>query len=209
VFFNLSTKLLKVSVQGTYDGQLVENKFYAKAAEAVTDVMVAALAGVVEDWVHNTMLAHLPSAYVFTRTVARDLTSEASFESISSAHTGETGAITSTPAMPGNVTIAVHRDTGLSGKKAKSRIYWPGLNTGALTGENQFSTAEATALIDALDTLRDDILADTSTTWTYGYVQRIIDHVKLTAGNFIEVFHHSVTDRNMDSQRRRLAGRGR
>ena len=201
-------KTVEISVQGTYAGQLAENKFYVKGTSAITEAMVAALASLVDSWVHTTLRPLLAGAWVYTRTVARDLTTEASFESVNSTHTGEAGTGVGEP-LPGNATIAVHRDTGLSGKKAKSRIYWIGLIDGNLESPDVIHSATATLFISALDTLRANILADTTNVWTYGYVQRILDHVKLATGNFIEVFHHSVTDRNVDSQRRRLAGRGR
>lgn len=206
--FQPCDKTVEISVQGTYDGQLVENKFYAQAVEVITSTMVDAMATVVAGWVHDTMLAHCNPSYVHSRVVARDLTSEASFESIDSSHAGEAGTVTGTP-QPGNVTIAIHRATEFSGKKQKSRIYWPGLVNTYLSSPDVLTTVAATALIADLEALRTAILDDSSATWAYGYPQRFIDKVRLTAANFIPVFGHTVTDLNLDSQRRRLKGRGR
>lgn len=198
---------VELTVQAQLLGQLVENKFYAKGTSAITASMVDALAALVDAWVHNTFLAQLPSDYIYTRSVARDLTTEASFESTNSTHGGEAGALTSA-VNPNNVSLAVHRNTGLSGKKAKSRIYWPGISSSSMGTPNTISTASGAAFVTILDTLRSDILLDTTNTWTYGYPQRVLDHVKLAVANFIEVFGHSLTDQILDSQRARLPGHG-
>lgn len=200
-------KTVELTVQGTFNGERVENKYYAKGAEAITDVMVDALAGVLDTWAHTSMLPTLPDTYTYIRSIARDLTTEASFEVINAAHGGEIGGL-AVAGLPNNVSLAVHRNTGLSGKKAKSRVYWPGIANGFVTTPNTITTAGASAILAAVDALRSDILADTSNTWLYGYVQRIIDHVRLTAGNFIEVFGHSLTDEILDSMRARLPNHG-
>lgn len=201
--FQPVAKTVELTVQALFNGELVENKFYAQGSSAITDTMVAALAGVVDNWVGATWLAVLPDTYVYTRSIARDLTTEASFEVVNAGHGGTPGGL-AVAGLPNNVSLAVHRDTGLSGKKAKSRVYIPGIANGFVTTPNIITSAGATAFIDALDTLRSDILADSSNTWLYGYVQRIIDHVKLATGNFIEVFGHSLVDHVLDSQRARL-----
>jgi hypothetical protein len=205
--FQPVAKTVELTVQGKLNGELAENKFYAQGTSAITAAMVSALAAVVDGWVNSTFIAQLPSDWVYVRSIARDLSAEASFEVVNAVHAGITGAITSTVA-PNNVSLAVHRDTGLSGKKAKSRVYWPGIAEVILTGPNTVGPASATAITGILNTLRGDIIADTSNTWSYGYVQRVISGVKLAAGNFIEVFSHSLTDNILDSMRDRLPGHG-
>lgn len=198
---------VEVTVEGSYEGQLVENKFYAQAGEAITVVLVDALAQIVADWVASTMLALVPADYKHTRVVARDLSSEASYEVINVDNAGDAGTLAG-QALPGNASLAVHRSTGLSGKKAKSRIYWPALSVGILTDPDTITAAFGTALTDALETLRQNIETDASATWVYGYPQRVIGGVKLATANFITVIGHSLTDLFVDSQRRRLKGRG-
>lgn len=200
-------KVVEITVQGSMDGQLIENKYYAKGNLAITGAMCAALAHVVDAWVHTTFLPLLSSEYVYTRTVARDLTVEASFESIDATNGGQPGGI-SGDFLPNNVSLAIHRDTGLSGKKAKSRVYWPVITDAQRDGANKVTSGTASAFIAGLDTLKTDITSDTSNTWTYGYVQRILDHVKLSEGNFVEVLAHTVTDLILDSMRDRLPGHG-
>jgi len=196
-------KTVELTVQALLNGELVENKFYAKGSSAINAAMVAALASLVDSWVAAAWLPVLPETYNYTRSIARDLTVEASFESVDATHGGTPGGL-AVAGLPNNVSLAVHRDTGLSGKKAKSRVYIPGIANGFVTTPNTITTAGASAFIGALDTLRSDILLDSTNTWAYGYVQRVLDHVRLAAGNFIEVFSHSLVDHIIDSQRARL-----
>lgn len=198
---------VEVSVQGSMDSQLIENKFYVHVGEAVTQAIVERLAELFADWATATMAAQLPSDWTFTRAVARDLTAEASFEAVNADGAGTAGGL-SGGRMSNNSTLAIHRNTGFSGKKAKSRIYWPGISASSISGADHISTASGAAMVSALNTLRSLVLADTTATFTYGYVQRIVNGVKLAAGNFIEVTGHSLIDTILDSQRRRLPGRG-
>lgn len=200
-------KTVEITVQGQRDNQLIENKFYAQGVSAITEAMVAALASIVDSWVASSFLANLPDNYQYLRTIARDLSSEASFEVINHTNGGAVGAITG-DYLPNNVSVAVHRDTGLSGKKAKSRIYWPGISDVQQGGANTLSTTAAASFISSLNDLLSLIQANTSNTWTYGYVQRVLNGVKLSIGNFVAVFGHSLTDLILDSMRDRLPGHG-
>lgn len=194
-------------MQGTIDGQLVENKFYAQAIGAVTAAMVQEIANIVEAWVVTDLLPHISNNYIHTRTVARDISVASSFEFIDSSNAGATGAQTSEP-FPNNVSLAIHRNTGLSGVKAKSRVYLMGLAVGALSGTNEISPTAGGLFVTAYDNLRTAILAGVESTYLYGYPQRIIAGVKLATGNFIEVFSHSLVDNVIDSMRARLPNHG-
>lgn len=198
---------VEVTVQGSLDSQLVENKYYAQAAATVTMAMVTELASICNLWARNVMLLLLPPQYTFTRVIARDISTASSFEVIDATGAGTAGSDTGN-ALPNNVTLAVHRATGLSGKKAKSRIYWPAVAQPELASENTISSTFATNIVDALDDLREAVLAGSTTSWKYGYPERIINGVKLTTGIFIEVLAHSLVDFLLDSARGRLPGHG-
>jgi pantothenate kinase len=131
---------------------------------------------------------------------------EGSFESTNSTHAGF-GADTGAP-KPNNVTLAVHRKAVGSGKKQKSRVYWPSLFDSAFSGTNEISPTFGAALETALDDLRSAILAGTTSTFDYGFVSRILNHVKRTNGLFVPVLAHSLIDFVADSMRSRLPGHG-
>lgn len=198
---------VEIKTQFTQNGQKVENIFYANAGQAITAAIVEELATMVGVWVVNTFLAHVSSNVVYNRTVATDISTEASFQTIDSTGAGTTGG-GGPSTLPNNATIAVHRDTGLSGKKAKSRIYIAGIVPGGLSDPNTVSTAYAASLVADLNALDTALADDGTVAYDTGYVQRVINGVRLATGNFIPTIGWSMVDRLVDSQRRRLAGRG-
>ena len=205
--FRPVTRTIEASIQGVMDGQLVENKVYAQAAAAVTAAMVEEIANIVETWVSTSLLPHISADYTHTRTVARDISTASSFEFIDASHAGAVGADVS-GGLPNNATIAVHRDTGMGGVKAKSRIYQVGLPLDALLTPNTLTAAAKALYITAWNALRTAILAGATSTFLYGYPQRVVGGAPLATGNFITVLSHSFTDAVVDSMRARLPGHG-
>jgi hypothetical protein len=198
---------IEVAIQGEYDGQLVENLVYAQADATVTADMVVEIATIVADWVASTFFDSVGVGYSHRRVVATDVSTPASFQTINTEHAGETGTVGG-QALPGNCCIAVHRNTGLSGKKAKSRIYHPALTGTMLATADTMNGGSSVLIVAAWDALRSAIEAGISAGFIYGYPQRVLNAVRLGTANFIQVFAHSMVDLFLDSQRRRLEGRG-
>jgi hypothetical protein len=189
------------------NGQLVENKFYAQAADAVTAAVVEELAHIVADWVGSTFLGVVGNNYTHTRVKARDISADASFEFIDNSQGGNAGTAGAVDGSGGE-SVAIHRNTLFSGKKQKSRIYWPNIEILAKTDNNHVSSAWATEKVSALTGLNDAILAGIESDYIVGYPQRILDGVRLTTANFIQSVGWSMVDLAIDSMRRRLSGRG-
>jgi len=200
-------KVIELTAQYTLEGQTVENKFYALCASTVTSAMCAELAAILDSWVSATFMPVMSSSLTYVRSIARDLTSEGSFESIDSTHGGAVGG-GGADTDANNVAFAMHRKTVFSGKKQKSRIYLPTLPFADLSDPNHVLSTAAAIFQTALDTLFTDIAAGTETTYTNGYVSRVLDHAPRVAGLFVESIGWSVTDLILDSMRRRLPGRG-
>lgn len=200
-------KVIELTAQYNLAGQLVENKFYAKCADVVTSAMCTELAAILDLWVTTTFMPVMSSSLSYVRSIARDLTSEGSFESIDSTGTGAVGG-GGPDTDANNVSFAMHRQTVFSGKKQKSRIYLPTLPFADLSDPNHVLSTAAAIFRTALDTLFTAIAAGSETTYTNGYVSRVLDHVPRVAGLFVESTGWSWTDLIIDSMRRRLPGRG-
>jgi hypothetical protein len=198
--------VIEATVQYNYFGQLVENKFYVKANVTPTLTIVAEVADILDDWVTTSMLPNLPSNCTYIRSIARDLTTAASFESIDA--TGAGAGSNSGTGLASNVTAAFHRATAFSGAKQKSRIYWPVILGGQTVDADHLASASGIGMIAILDALRTAFLAGVSATFDYGYVQRVIGGVRLSSGNFVQVLAHTLTDYVLDSMRDRLPGHG-
>ena len=200
-------KVIELTAVYTLFGQTVENKFYALCASTVTSAMCTELAAILDHWVTSSWLASMSSSLTYVRSIARDLTSEGSFESIDSTGAGGVGGAAAVTDA-NNVAFAIHRQTVFSGKKQKSRIYTPPIPSANLTDTNHVSSTAANIYKNSLDTLFTNIAAGTETTYTNGFVSRVLDHAPRAAGLFVESIGWSLVDLILDSQRRRLPGRG-
>lgn len=198
---------VEVAIVGTLAGELCINKLYVHADAGVTSDLCDDVALFTDDWVAATWLDFVGSKYTFTRVVARDLTTEASFESVSNVNTGATGAGGSDTA-PNNRTFAVHRKTPFSGKKQKSRIYVPSIPNAATTDANHISGASADEFVDALLVWDGIVESYVGTDLQHGYAIRVRNGAPLSPGVFEPTTGWSYTDLILDSMRRRLPGRG-
>lgn len=197
----------EVVIKGTLNGELCINKLYVDCVAGMTPIIVEDVAVFTDDWVAATWTDFVGSKFTYVSTTVRDLTVEASYETIADANTGVTGAGGSDTA-PNNRTFAVHRKTAFSGKKQKSRIYVPSIPNAATTDPNHISSASAGEFVTALgawDTLVEDYAG---ATLRHGYAIRVRDGLPLATGIFQETIGWSFTDLILDSARRRLPGRG-
>ena len=204
----LTDKVISINVNGTLSGELAENIFYVEADAVVTLAMLEEVAGITAAWIADEQLPITTGGYTADKVVATDQTTNPGLQFTNIDNQGNIGGVTGTATLPGNCTFAVHRSTGLSGKAAKSRIYWPGIAQNQTSAPGELSTVTANAFVDALESLRIALEAGTEATYTYGYISRVLNGVERVSGLFVPVIGHTYTDLHMDSQRRRLPGRG-
>ncbi|KKL06208.1 hypothetical protein LCGC14_2598340 [marine sediment metagenome] len=108
------------------------------------------------------------------------------------------------PALPGNVTMAVKKSSGLTGRSARGRLFWIGLTAGQLdANENQVGVVAAADIVSNIDSLRASIAG---TVWSPVIVSRFLNKVKRPFGITFPWIANSTVDRNVDSMRPRLLG---
>lgn len=123
-------------------------------------------------------------------------------------YTGTSGPITGTAAsavLPANVTICVSFRTAGRGRSARGRNYVPGL-TEADVVNNTLDAGTAGSILEAYQELLPE---GAITTGTWVVFSREEDGAPRTIGLAQPVTSVVITDRTVDSQRRRLPGRGR
>lgn len=163
---------------------------------------------------YNDHIAGVQSSqcqYVIVR--ARDLTSasgavaEVNFPPLSGGDLGDTP-------LPGNVAACVSHKTGLAGRSFRGRTYLGGIVKPGTTG-NLLDSGYVTDILNAFDALDAGITA-AGGTWGVvskysGYTQTPPKYKKVptprVAGIFTDIIDNSM-DNRLDSQRKRLAGRG-
>lgn len=192
----------RVRMVYSFYGQTVMNVFYWKGD---APLIAADLSGLVDE-VNIAWAAHwkpIQSAnanLVYIEATALDTDAGAQV----TLPVGVNGTASGTGA-PGGTTIALKFSTGLAGRSFRGRMYWIGLNLTSLSGD-QISAGEHTALAAAVPAFFDDV--ETATGLTHVVVSYCADHAWRTTGVATPVLSYPLVDDNVDSQRRRLAGRG-
>jgi len=194
----------EVTMTFLWDGQYCINKHHFKNDAGWDEGSLNNLGTAVREWWDTELRAGTPNVISLVEIEVVDLT-----EGSGLGITVQTGLPlvggSGEAALPNNCTLAIKKGTGLIGRSFRGRTYHIGLKEPDVT-LNQVSAGQAAFYRDAYDALRQPlgiaipvnmcVLSETS-----GGVQR-------SAGICTEVTGIGV-DPVLDSQRRRLPGRGR
>lgn len=172
------------------------------ASPTAADMM--AVAAAFENWESTQGRQWRNLNAVLTMIRVRDLTVQAGAVVERVPTSNVTGAGGGT-ALPGNVTAAVSWRTALGGRSFRGRSYHIGLQV-TFTNANQLTAATQTGLAAAYTALLNAV----NTTWASGLVVLSYAHNKFWRNTAVATPITSVSvDINLDSQRRRLTGRGK
>jgi hypothetical protein len=193
----------QIEMRGTLHGERVENTLYfnrdtGTIDQTILDALTAFMAAEYDLAWEDV----LPSAYVHSEVYGTDLTSATSFASTNTDQAGNPGAL-SGASLPGGTTFAISFRTANRGRSGRGRNYWPGLMEADVTG-NLLSAGAADSFLAVYQRLIDS----PPTGWTWGVVSRYHNGAPRSTGIFQPITNVIYTDLAVDSQRRRLAGRG-
>lgn len=195
----------QVNLRYTLAGQQVENTLYFLFPSTPGSADLLDLATYCRGW-RDVSLKPIQGSHCLLREVyAVSLTSATAPTATYVESPAEPGDYTGTP-LPNNVTIAVSFRTEGRGRSSRGRNFALGLTETALSstlGQTVQSTYEAD-LIAAYQELIDT--PPTDLTWVV--VSRYTDGAPRTTGIYIPITSVILTDTTIDSQRRRLPGRG-
>lgn len=181
--------------------QTCQNTLYFVNAGDMTvqrlDALIAELAG----WYATEMEPLVSDSLTLAEITARDMTTEFSIQSAQSF--AQVGNLTS-PALPLNVTAAIKFNTGYVGRRNRGRNFLVGLTEGQVTGNELISTV-ADDFIDAYEEMF-------ALTEAIDFVHCVASRAGVnptTGGEGAWKYVNSYSmDLFIDSQRRRLSGRG-
>jgi hypothetical protein len=190
-----------------YLGQVMENVFHvrtnaggAQPTESQMDVLATAF----ESWEHLTGIGLRSNQCKLTLIRIRDLSVIGGLVKEYVPTTAVTGSSAAT-VCPGNVTVAVRWSTGRGGRSFRGRTYLIGM-VDTWTNGNQITTAAQIQLANAYNTLAASI------TNIAGHNLTVVSYAAnkfwRATGLSTPITNASV-DINLDSQRRRLTGRGK
>lgn len=201
--FQPAPNTIEVNCRCTLLGERVENTLYFEVAGTPTLADVTGITNMVDLWFTGDLLPLLSSAVVITEIYGRSLAAASAPEFIDTSNAGADGGQAAAP-MPGNVSWAVKFTTGLTGRSYRGRNFIFGLTEAQVTG-NQLDGSQADLIVAAYENLIADAIA-ADATWVV--LSRIQGGVVLANAIGAPIIGVGYTDLNVDSQRRRLAGRG-
>jgi hypothetical protein len=163
----------------------------------VEDVVEAAK----DAWVSNIIPIQSRDVMI-TKVIGTDLTAEASFTTETAPNVA--GSVAA-DAVPQNVTSAIAFRTGFSGRSKRGRMFWIGHVKGNMVGDTLTSTAVTNILAGVNNFIAD--LEAAIPTLTHVVVSYCHEGAWRLAGDKTLIKDYTL-DPTIDSQRRRLAGRG-
>lgn len=194
------------------DLQHIENTLYFESAGAITPADLTALINAMETFWNAEFQPLIPVTIELVEMVATDLTSATSAQVTLAPVVTSLGAVND-PALPNNVSLSVSFRTAQRGRAFRGRNYWPALwETGVI--KNTVQDTIVAAIQDAYNALITDA-GVTAAGFTWVVVSRFsgIDGdgkpIPRVAGITTPVISATIVDPTVDSQRRRLPGRGR
>jgi len=195
----------EATVVHVQDNQLLVNTLYFFSTVPITEANLYALASGLGDIWENTFMP-LKSSTVFLSEVnviqlVPVPAPTAAWSPLTVVQGGDTNA-----ASPNNVSLAISFRTGLSGRSYRGRNYWigftePNVTNNQIDGTLVNSILAAYTLLIGVDAVASD--------WTWSVYSRYVNGVERETGTSTDVTSVGTTDSIVDSQRRRLPGRGR
>lgn len=198
--------VLQVECVYSYLSQTCENVYHVQmpgGSGAANPADMNSLAAVFNAWETASMIGERSSAAAMTDIRVRDLSTDSGLI-IEHAPTGAVqGTIPGTP-LPGNVTLAVKWTTGLGGRSFRGRTYHIGLAIGAVVN-NTVNNSAVVNLVAAYSNLLTRVTES-------GFGQLVVvsyAHNKFWRATAVSTPIAACSiNANLDSQRRRLIGRG-
>lgn len=185
-------------------GQRIENTLYFRLVGGFGAAEVVDLWNTLLTWWTSDLSAPLSGDLSLTGGKITDLSTDTSPAYTYAAPTPHPTGGSGNPALPGSVAICVSFRTNGRGRSARGRNYVAGLTEPSVTG----NTLDATT-IGSIQTSYSHIpgLAFDNP-WEWGVLSRFHLGVERAAGVFQLINSAVIVDPYVDSQRRRLTGRG-
>jgi hypothetical protein len=198
-----SPNLAQLEIRAQIDGQHVENRIHVDMFATPTPANLEAVAVVVWNSIADVWLGSLPVECVIHEIVATglDAIDGAQFTYAPDLMPG----LDASGAMPNNVTICSKLSSDQRGRSARGRLYWLALPRDGVE-DNTVTTPRAEAILAGLNATRVAI-DDAGFAWV---VASYVSEGAPRPGG--PVYYHVIScnfvDLTIDSQRRRLPGRG-
>lgn len=193
----------KVVLEQLFGSQTMANILYFTLAGGWDEASLTALAEAARDWWIDNMQAHINAGSALTAVTATDVESETGPSVTVAVSPAEAGALTGA-AIPTNCAIVVTFRTAGRGRSSRGRNYIGGLDADQLASNTDMNVPSLGNFTTAYEALSDVEVATGATHVVVSYY-----HEKAPrATGLVQPVTAVTADTHLDSQRRRLAGRG-
>lgn len=198
-----AVNVIQAAMRFTYQGQKVENVFHLLKTSAIADPTdFEAVGDILISWWVNEMLTNVLTNVSLDSVDMVDLTTQTSPGLNWTLGLPRVGSNSGTP-IPNNVTFAVKWLAAGRGKAARGRTYHIGMSAEQCDG-NQIDASVYAGFLAAYQEL---IEAFNTTAYSLVIVSRVLNKTPRATAALATILSASI-DLDLDSQRRRLAGRG-
>lgn len=190
----------EIVIEYSQNGKPLINTLYAEKPGGYDLADLTALAFVVDGNVAAAWLPDQTQDTSYVQTTIRGL--EFENDQVVSKNPGAGSGGILSDGLPNNVTIAIKKSSGQTGRSARGRMYWIGIPAEKLTSnENFVDTAYVTDIVDNMDSMRGSI---DGSVWTPVLVSRFSNGLKRSTGKLFPWISNSAVNEVVDSQRGRL-----
>lgn len=192
----------EIDIIFTYNGVIAQNVFYAELVGGYLLADLQALAAQIDvNWQGNWR-SEQPAECIYIRTEVRGLAVENDLV-VTNATSSNPGSHVS-GALPNQVSFAIKKESGLTGRSARGRTYWIGIPKLELdtADENMLLAPYAALIVANVDTVRTSIIAVPG--WTPVLVSRFLAGEKRAQGETFPWISCTNVDLRVDTQRGRL-----
>lgn len=196
----------KFVLRGRLMGQSYQTVGYARlaSAEAWTQEAIQGLADKVRAFWELDLRVHVSAQLIIDQVDVRQMAQNEPL--IATAFSGVPGGATGDP-LPGNVALVVRASTGRGGRGSSGRIYQGGLTETQVSG-NVVSASVAEAIGNAWNSLIVRLSETGPVPMVPVVYSRFQNNLPRTTALLRPIVSYGVPDNVVDSQRRRLPGRG-
>lgn len=186
----------QVETRGTLFGQLIENVYHVQGPDPFDTTAAGTIADIFSTFL-GALTVGLSQDISFGEVFIHNLAGAASGNFTLPITPAQAGQLVQ-DSEPGSVAFCVSLRTALAGRTTRGRKYYSGLAVGDVTG-NMFDATRAGVLVAAVNSLISDLNGNLTP----------LSIFSRTALTLVPVTAATQVDLAVDSQRRRLAGRGR
>jgi hypothetical protein len=198
---------VRAEIRGTFQGERVLNTLWFAKIDAWVPAEMTALADTLAAWWTTNCLQQQSDQYTLREIYVRDYTAAVGLEYTSTVDLPAVGEIPEA-ALPNNVSLAVSFRSGFTGRSTRGRNYWVGFAETQIVG-NAVADAVITDITSYYALLLPDFIETTlipDITWVI--TSFYTGGAPRSFGATFIINTVTCVDNIVDSQRRRLPGRG-